>query len=347
MKTIYVEDLKKGDRIELQTFAVFDVVKGLDKNGNPFYSITIGDKTGRLNGKIWSDTLAKINKKIIKPEKLVGISGDIGSFKGELQIKVTDAVEVDETEIDDFIESSKYDPKELMKILNSYISKIKDSKLKKAIEELINDEEVKPKFMYWPAANTIHHGFRSGLLQHICEMLDMMNGMRQFYTDLNYDVMTAGIVLHDIGKLEEMSGGLSSNYTKKGSLLGHITIGVNMFMERAKKHGVHEDIMLHVAHIILSHHGILEYGSPVVPATPEATAVSHIDNLSSKVMASLKIVSELGEDQEFSRPYAWLENGRFWRDHNKNTSNSSDTNLNESSSPETNDDGNQLLFSTQ
>ncbi len=317
MKSIYVKDLFKGQFVEFEPFAVFEVQRGEDKNKNPYLNLLIGDKTGKVPAKVWAETIAKIQKGVLKTDAVVRFSGRVDEFKGNLQLTVMEVKPVDEHKLDDFIAASKYDPQKLITEVEDAIAQIKNQTLQKVLWDFFGDKEFKRKFMFWPAGNTVHHDFQSGLLQHVVEMLKISESLRYFYPDLNYDVLIAGVILHDSGKTEELSGGLSSQYTKIGGLLGHISIGSQMFTERAKKHNLDEDTMLHVNHLILSHHGMLEFGSPILPSTPEAIALYHIDGVSSKTRAALKAVDEISSDNDFGKPNYWLEGARFWKNHNK------------------------------
>lgn len=315
MKTIYVKNLEKNQVFTGEIFAIFDINRAQDKNGKTYVNLVVGDKTGKISGKIWSDKLESINNSILKVGNLGKLSGKVDDYKGVLQLNIYSIEQVDETQVDDFFASSQYDPDEMFKELNSYIHSIGDKEIKDVITDIYSDSEVQRKIKYWPAGNSIHHEFRSGLLQHLLEMLEIHKGLIRFYPDLNHDILIAGILLHDIGKIEELKGGLASNYTTIGSLIGHIVIGYEIFTRFAKgKMG--ENKLLHIQHLILSHHGKLEFGSPVLPSTPEAIALNHIDGLSSKTRAALKVVSEIGAGDEFSRNYPWLENAKFWSKHN-------------------------------
>lgn len=315
MKTIYVKDLEKNQVFTGEIFAIFDVNRAQDKNGKTYVNLVVGDKTGKIGGKIWSDKLENISSSILKVGNLGKFSGKVDDYKGALQLNVYSVEQVDETQVDDFFASSKYDPDEMFEELMSYIEKINDIEIKNVIQAIYNDSEIQRKVKYWPAGNSIHHEFRSGLLQHLLEMLEIHKGLIRFYPELNHDILLAGILLHDIGKIEELRGGLASNYTTVGSLIGHIVIGYEIFTSYAKGK-MNEIKLLHIQHLILSHHGKLEFGSPVAPSTPEAIALNHIDGLSSKTRAALKVVSEIGAGDEFSRNSPWLENAKFWSKHN-------------------------------
>lgn len=314
MKTLYVKDIQKNQVFEGESFAINQINKSTDKTGKPFYSLILADKTGTIPAKIWSDKHANINHNLLVPERIIKISAKVEEYKGSLQLNVLSVDEVDETQLDEFIASSKYDANEMYAELLSYLDKIKNAKLKAVVKKILNDDEIQRKFKFWPAGNSIHHGFRSGLIQHVLEMYAIAESLKRFFPELNYDVLYAGIFLHDIGKLDELSGGLSSNYTQSGGLLGHISIGMNLFLKFGEE--LPSEIKNHVVHLILSHHGKLEFGSPIVPSTPEAVALHYIDGLSSKIRAALTIVEQIPSESEFSTPSFFLEGARFWKKHN-------------------------------
>lgn len=312
MKTIYVKDLEKNQIITGETFAVYEVSKLEDKNGKPYFNVTIGDKTGKISGKIWSDVLEKIDKKVIKNGNLIEVAAKIDEYRGNLQINIQSVAAVDETELDDFMEKSEFDVDEMFNELRDKINKVEDKKIKKVLTNIINDEEVSRKMKYWPAAKSVHHDFRSGLLQHILEMIEISESLKRFYPDLDYSILTAGIVLHDLGKIDELTGGIGTSYTKVGSLIGHIVIGTQIFAKFAKD-VLDENTFLHIQHLILTHHGEIQFGSPTTPATPEAIALSNIDRLSSKTRTAVKFVAEVSDGEEFSNYNRWLENTRLWK----------------------------------
>lgn len=311
MKSIYVKDISKRMTIENEVFLVASKEIAKDKNGRDYMKITLSDKTGRIDGKIWSDSLANVNTKQIVVGNLISITAKVDEYKGIAQLNILDAREIDETVLDEFIESSIYDADEMYQELLQNIEGISHSKLKEILKRLFTDEQVERKFKYWPAARSIHHEFRSGMLQHVLEMLEIAKSMKRFYPNMNYDVLIAGVLLHDIGKIEELGAGLNTtDYTKIGSLYGHITIGAMLFEKFATD--LDEDTKMHVTHLILSHHGQLEFGAPVLPATMEAICLHYIDNLSSKAKAAESALKTKNTDTGFTDFNRWLGGVMLW-----------------------------------
>lgn len=313
MKTIYISSLQKGLVFENEAFLVISVEKVQDKTGKDYYKVVLGDKTGKIDGKIWNDKISGINTSILKSGKVLGVSGKVDDFKGIPQLNIFLVSEVDETVLEDFLESSMFPVEEMEKELQSKIEEIKDENIKKVILNILNHDPIKSKFKFWPAGNSVHHNFRSGMLQHILEMFDILESLKRFYPDANYDILSAGIILHDIGKVEELMGGINtgSGYTLRGSLIGHITLGSLIFHDFAKDVLPEEDY-IHILHLILSHHGALEFGSPVFPATLEATILTHIDNLSSKTRTAENFLRRVPENENLTDYCRWLNNVRLW-----------------------------------
>ncbi len=277
MKSIYVESLRDGESLQGQTFAVFEVTRATDKYNNEYMDLLVGDRTGKLKAKIWSDTLPKVNTKLIKIGKVVALDARVEDYKGNLQLNVSGVHQVDETKVDEYIQSSTLNPEEMFAELKSVIDSIQNQDILAMFNSMLQDQDFVRKVKYWPAATSYHHEFRSGLLQHILEGLALANGVERFYPTLDFDVVKAGIILHDLGKLEELdASGFATRYTVKGSILGHIYIGTEI-IDRFFPHNGSEKVKMHLKHIVLSHHGEKEKGSPVLPATPEAVLVHSVD----------------------------------------------------------------------
>ncbi|MDQ7021628.1 MAG: HD domain-containing protein [Candidatus Dojkabacteria bacterium] len=308
MKTLYIKDLQKGQVFDSETFAIFDKKQSEDKNGNPYYDLVIGDKTGRIPAKIWSTALPKVDRKAITAGKVVKLSGKVDEYRGAPQLVIYSLESVDESSLEEFIESSEFDADEMYAELLEEVEKAEDEEIKAVLLEILNDTEIKRKLKYWPASTFIHHGFRSGFLQHILEMIAISKGLERFYPNVDYSILLAGIILHDLGKLDEIDAtNISLPYSKKGNLLGHVYLGTELFNSYAKAK-MDEDKLIHIKHLILSHHGKYEYGSPVNPATTEALMLSYIDETSAKPRSAYTIQSQMEDDEDFSKRIWYLEN---------------------------------------
>lgn len=313
MKSVFITDLQKNLILTGETFIICDVEYLEDKYGKQYATLTLGDKTGRIPAKIWGTQLDTIDRRSLKAGELISISGKIDEFKSALQINIMGAQPVEEKKMDDYLMSSIYDSEEMYSEIIKFAENIKRKELKTLIVKILKDKDIEKKFKFWPAAEIVHHAFRSGLIQHVLEMLSIMESMKRFYPDVDYDILTAGIILHDIGKTDELSfNGISTDYSKLGMLMGHIVRGSQIFTEFGGK-DLDEDVYLHVMHLILSHHGKQEYGSPVVPATVEALMLTNIDNLSAKSRTADSATASISDDQDFTGRNFFLEGAKIWK----------------------------------
>ncbi len=313
MKTYYVKDLTSSLSLNLEPFAIAEVTKAEDKFGKAYLKLVLADKTGKVEAKIWNDKLVKIDPKLCVAGCIVLVTAKVEDYRGKAQLNIIDLKAADESKLDDFIESSIFDPDEMMAELMGFVAQIKHNSLRSILEEMFADQNFSRSYKFWPAAKSVHHDFRSGLLQHVLEMLNIAYSMKKFYPTVNYDIVTAGIILHDIGKFQEFDvQGIGTEYSKKGILVGHIPLGAMEF-EKYAKGRLSEDLYYHMIHMILSHHGEIQYGSPVVPATVEAVMLAYIDRLSDKARCAVQAIEDITEDREFGNYNIWMENARFWR----------------------------------
>jgi len=311
MKSTYVKDLAYGQVISGETFAIKDVNTGTDKNNQPYYDLVLADKTGEIKGKVWSDHIQEVEKSSLKTGRIVAISARVDQFKGALQLNVLSLKGVDEKELDNYMNTSSFKPEEMWDELMGVVKSVGKEDLKELLESVLKDVEIKKRLMYWPAAMSVHHDFRSGLLQHILEMLTVAEGLERFYPEVDFDMVKTGIVLHDIGKLEELDGsGMVASYTTEGALIGHIALGIKM-LEKYWPKDISYSNKLHVQHIILSHHGTKEFGSPVLPATVESILVHYIDNVSAKARTVTQGLEEGKDEHGFTSFNRWMGT-RLW-----------------------------------
>lgn len=265
-------------------------------NGSPYFTIIIGEKEKTISCKLWErhfndNSVSQLTNEIFKVGSILYMEGAIGEYRGELQMTILHyrPAEDGEADITEYLESAP-EPLDKMQIeFEGFIEDIKSSILKSICKDLYNEH--KSSFITHPAAKSNHHSFRSGLLFHTLSMLRLSKSICSQYKQINRDMVYAAIVLHDLGKVVELTDFLAPDYTKVGNLLGHITI-VNMFIDRKVQKMKEEqhiwdrtdfDQVYELMHIISSHHGKLEYGSPVMPKTLEAEVVHQIDMLDSRI----------------------------------------------------------------
>ena len=289
MKTIYVVDLAPSMNITNEGFAIKSVELSQTKDNKPFYKLVLMDKTGEIKGQIWSDSLKRIEKKTLKAGNVVLIDAIVEDYRGTLQMNVFNAQMVDETSLSEYMEASDFKIDDLWEEFVKFIDSIKSPVLKGFLHKLFNDEETARKYKTYPAAEFVHHSFRGGLLEHVVEMLNCSVPLKRFYPEANFDFVTAGIILHDIGKLFELEPvGVSVQRTTEGYLIGHLVKSYEVVLQKGTD--LDDNTRLNLRHIILSHHGLLEFGSPVLPATIEAVIVSYLDQLSSQTRIYQKVI---------------------------------------------------------
>lgn len=308
MKTLFVSELKNGASFVDVVFGISALSVSEDRNGRPYWSLSLLDKSGTIPAKVWSELVAQLAGLSFKPGDLCSVCGTVGEYRGQLQLTVTSLkkAELASQDLTDFLPCTDEDLAGLEQKIVSYLAKIEDPELQELLISLF--DYYKQDYLRSPAATRNHHNFVGGLAEHVCEMLEVAEVMLKHYPEANPDLVYAGIIMHDIGKLKELTlNGFVFEYTAEGKLLGHITIGVNMLESFIAKHPDRfaklEDsfkIAL-LKHIILSHHSKLEFGSPVRPGTIEAGIVAKVDILSSEVRIFQRVLNEnQNSDGDFS-----------------------------------------------
>jgi 3'-5' exoribonuclease len=296
MKTLYIKDLKANDSLFGELFAVKNNQKKTGKNGE-YADLMLSDKTGEIKAKMWSEALNKSEP--VAEGEIAAVTAKVQDDpKFGMQLIITDMVPGKDFDAQDFMRTSKFDTEKMWQELLTYKSKIKNKYLKTTLD-MVFTPEVTTSFKTSAAAMTVHHAYQGGLLEHTLEMLKMSDSLSGSYPKLNKDMLYSGIILHDLGKIVEYETGLIVKITTEGKLLGHIFIGSEMVRKSAPK-DMPKNLLDELTHLILSHHGELEFGSPVKPRTVEAIALSRFDDASAKINASYNMVQELGEGVEFT-----------------------------------------------
>lgn len=292
-KKIYVNNLKIGDSIFGESFAVKSYTKKASRNNKPYIDLELADKTGSIRGKIWSDNFSSCTDS--KEGEIVEINATVDDFNGP-QLNITNLKIVNNFDIKEFQQTTIFDIEEMWSDIEKTVAKIKNPHIKKLLNNVFT-EELTEEFKYSAAAYRVHHAYVGGLLEHTWEMLKMAEALKSHYPKINMDIVNAGIILHDIGKIYEYELTTTINISDKGKLLGHIFMG-SALVSSAATDEMPKDLINEIIHIILSHHGEKEFGSPVVPMTTEAFAVSTLDAASSKLnSAYLNIHGELGNEK--------------------------------------------------
>jgi 3'-5' exoribonuclease len=289
MKDIYIADLANFD--EGKSFDGFFIVlakqQRTTKTNKPYISLILGDKTGQLEGRVWEPGDPRIAKDFERGD-VVKARGSASRFDDRLQMKVDQLRVALPTEVDktDMLPSTTYDVAALWRQLLSFVESFTNPDLKRLLTAMLDDPEIAAAYREAPAAKQLHHAWLGGLLEHVISLLTLADRVAPHYAILDRDLLMTGVILHDIGKVRELSWVLGFEYTVEGILLGHIQIGAAL-AERAMDNlpNFPPRLKTLVLHMILSHHGKLEFGSPKLPMIPEALVLSFLDDLDAKMQA--------------------------------------------------------------
>lgn len=291
----YIETLRDGDRV-LGIYLCKTKSVAVTKTGKEYENVILQDKTGQLDAKIWDPAAAGICD--FEALDYVEVTGIVTSFNGMLQLKIERARKVREGEYDpaDYLPTTKKDIEAMYKELVAFIQSVKNTYFNKLLNLFyVDDAELAARFKTASAAKSLHHGFIGGLLEHSLSVAKLCDYMAGAYPVLNRDLLLTAALLHDIGKLKEISAFPINDYTDEGNLLGHIVMGSEMIHERVRLiEGFPAKLENELKHCILSHHGKLEFGSPKKPALIEALALSYADDLDAKMETFLEAIESKG-----------------------------------------------------
>ena len=296
----FINEIEAGETID-DTYMVREPILRSTTRGDLYIAMFLSDRTGQTNGRMWQAT-ETIYKALPKPG-FVHIQGRSELYQNNLQIIINNisVVDVEKVEVEDFLAKTDKDTGKMFDEVKKAVCGIKNPHLKVLAEEFLADTELMEKFCNAPGGMKLHHSYIGGLLEHTLNMLHVALSILPLYPDVQSDLVLAGIFLHDMGKTEELSYDMAFSYTDSGQLIGHIVKTVVMVNQkadalRAKGTQIDQTILDALGHIILSHHGAFEFGSPKLPATSEAFMVCYIDNLDAKVnMVTMAIENEPGD----------------------------------------------------
>jgi 3'-5' exoribonuclease len=305
-KKQFTSDLEIGGKAE-SIFVVADKKVRKKRNGEDYCTVVLQDREGNIEGVLWTEVY--LNTEDFNKGDFVLLQGDVKSYRGGRQIVINSLKkykENGELKQSDFIKVSKKNVDEMFEEIMGYVKSIKNNYLKRLLELFFSDEKFATDFKSATAAVQYHHAFRGGLLEHTLNVTKICDAIYEIYKNLNRDLLISGAILHDIGKIGEYRTKITTEVTDPGKLLGHITIGYGWILEKIKKiEGFPADLSNRLLHIILSHHGHKEFGSPKRPKILEAFVVYHVDHMDSDV-GGYNLIMEANKD------------GNDWSDYLKN-----------------------------
>lgn len=312
-----IGQLVDGETVE-EVYLLADKQLRANRNAALYLLVELRDKTGALSARMWNvteDLVAHVN-----PGDFVQVRGKAQLYQGALQLIIShiQPVPASSLEMADFVRQSERDLSQLTARMRQILRSIDEPHLKTLMECFLIDEPFMNAFTTAPAGMKAHHAYRGGLLEHVVNMLEVADRIAELYPNIDKNLLLAGVFLHDVGKVRELSFESGCTYTDEGQLLGHLIIAVEMLTEKIAQASeltgepFPQETTLRLKHLIISHHGSYEFGSPKLPMTPEAIALHHIDNLDAKVHEfSRDIADDPNQGASFTPYNARLERKLF------------------------------------
>lgn len=313
MDKIWVKDVKEGDRPK-SVFLVARKATPTSKSGKTYLSVTFHDKTGELEARAF-EKIEELGA-LFEEKDLVEVEGIVGTFQGKPQLKIESVAKVDPAALDaaEFVWAPPPEPKKperpaeagggasepLWKELLALVGAISDKHVRELVTAFVEDDDIGARLRRSAAAKTVHHAYAGGLLEHTVSCLKLAHRLADQYPQVDRDLLVAGAFFHDIGKIRELQGDRNAEYTDEGRLVGHLVMAAQWIHDKARRIGVPRDLEHHIVHLVLAHHGRLEYGSPKVPMTLEALLTHYIDELDSRVNSWLNLMGREGGNRRWT-----------------------------------------------
>lgn len=308
----YLYDIQTGEDFNLFLLIKSAEVK-IARTGKPFIAFSFQDQSGSMDGMYWSATDEEIAK--FQTGKVVFVRGMRDSYQGKSQVKIKQLRLAEEGEPNDpglYLERVEVKREDIKREIDEAIFLIREPNIVRIVHKILNT--VEEDFYSYPAAKRFHHAMVGGLSFHTVSMLRIAKSLLKIYPDLNASLLIAGIILHDIGKTIELSGPVSTEYTLKGKMMGHIVIMSELIDQACREININsemESIVL-LKHVVLAHHGKLEFGSPVVPQIVEAELIHQIDLMDANLNMMLSETAKI-EGGEFTEPIFALDRRQFYK----------------------------------
>lgn len=293
----YVQEMADGDSVE-DIYLVTDKQLRANRNGNLYLQLDLRDRTGAISARMWN--AGEQLFRTFEANDFLQIKGKVQLFQGALQMILThlDRVESDRVDLADFLPRTEHDVSKLLERMRVMLLRLGNPHLRALAECFLMDDAFVREFCQAPAGVRNHHAYIGGLLEHVVTLLEAADRIQPLYPQVDRDLLLAGIFVHDLGKVRELSYGKSFGYTDEGQLVGHLVIGVEMLNEKAARvsdltgEPFPAELLLRLKHMILSHNGTYEFGSPKLPMTPEAIALHYLDSFDSKVHSFTRDIRE-------------------------------------------------------
>lgn len=289
------------------------VEKKLTAKGIPYLDLTLADNDGEINGKFWDYKESPSNE--YHNFDFVKVRGSYVPFNDTVQFRVERIRKVlpeDGVKIEDFVPSACLSGEVMLEEILKVVEGFEDEELKLLVNKVI--EEYKSKLLYWPAAKNLHHAIRGGLLMHTLSIIRLAQGVCKIYGYVNYDLLCAGAILHDIAKIDEIDSaetGVAGEYTVRGNLLGHLVMGAINIDRIGKENGISDETLMLVEHMLISHHGTPEFGAAKLPMFIEAELLSELDLMDARLFEMSHAVNSVEKGQFTPRQWA-LENRNLY-----------------------------------
>ncbi|MGB3889537.1 MAG: 3'-5' exoribonuclease YhaM [Priestia megaterium] len=299
-----------GEQVDLY-FLIKSSTRGIASNGKPFLTVILQDKTGDIEAKLWD--ASPDDEENYAAQKIVRAAGEVMNYRGRNQLKIRNirpAQPQDGVRTSDFLEVAPLSQEEMVEHITKSIFEMKNSNVQRIARHLF--KKYQTEFLEYPAATKNHHEFVSGLAYHVVSMLKLAESFSTLYPSLNRDLLYAGVILHDLGKVFELSGPVSTIYTVEGNLLGHISIMVNEIGKAAEELAIEGEEVMLLQHLVLSHHGKEEWGSPKKPLIKEAEMLHLIDNVDAKMNMLDRALTKVKPGEFTERIFA-LDNRSFYK----------------------------------
>ena len=305
-----ITKLQPGDQVD-QYLLIKEAKKGVTTVGKPFMSLILQDRSGDIEAKLW-DTNEE-HENLYRAQVIVKVGGEIHDYRGKNQLRVKQIRPTREEEgvqISDLLPTSAIPKEQLFEELNQYFFQIQNPNISRLTRYIV--KKFQDELIIFPAATKNHHDYASGLIDHVVSMLKLSEAICDLYPTLNRDLLYAGVILHDVGKVIELSGPVGTMYTVEGNLLGHISIMVNEIGQAAHELKLEGEEVMLLQHLVLSHHGKEEWGSPKKPMIQEAEILHYIDNIDAK-MNMLTRALDKTKPGEFTERLFPLDNRSFYK----------------------------------